>query len=597
MLNIEKIFVILSRKERIRSIYLLFLVISMALIDMIGIASVMPFIALLTNPEIIITNKIINFAFQKSSIFGVEDEHSFLILTGFFVFLLLIISIIVKALTAYFQSKYLRYCEYSLSKRLMKKYIYQPYSWFINQNSSEIGKTILSETGNVVARGLGPAVNLITNIIITLTLLLMLLYVDTKLTLTVAITVGLFYMTFYILIRKLLNKVAKKNFKNNGLKFKALLEAFSASKEVKAGGLEQIFINRFSKPAKSMAYNSALVDILSVLPRFALEAVAFGGLILVIIFYMLATDNIASVLPIIALYAFAGYRLMPAIQKIFTNITSLRVSGPVVNYLYNDLKNLDLNIDENPQDEFFFNESIKLKNIFYTYPKSSRTVLKNINLTIPAYTSVGIVGETGSGKTTTIDLILGLLEAQKGTLEIDGKIVNNKNRRAWQNLIGYVPQQIYLADSTISENIAFGVNKDEISQESVEEAAKIANLHKFIVNELPFQYQTIIGERGVRLSGGQRQRIGIARALYHKPKLLIFDEATSALDNITEKSVIEAIYNKDYKITKILIAHRLSTVKKCDKIFLFDKGELKTQGTFEELIKISDDFRESAKNH
>ena len=597
MLNIKKIFIILSRKERIRLIFLFFLIISMALIDMIGIASVMPFIALLTNPEIIITNKIINFAFQKSSIFGVEDEQSFLILTGFFVFLLLIISITVKALTAYFQSRYLRYCEYSLSKRLMKKYIYQPYSWFINQNSSEIGKTILSETGNLIGRGLGPALNLITNVIITLTLLLMLLYVDTKLTLTVAITVGLFYMTFYLLIRKLLNKVAKKNFKDNGFKFKALLEAFSASKEVKAGGLEQIFINRFSKPAKSMAYNSALIDILSVLPRFALEAIAFGGLILVIIFYMLASDNIASVLPIIALYAFAGYRLMPAIQKIFTNITYLRVSGPVINHLYNDLKNLDLKIDENPQDEFFFNESIKLKNIYYTYPKSSRTVLKNISLTIPAYTSVGIVGETGSGKTTTIDLILGLLEAQEGTLEIDGKIVNNKNRRAWQNLIGYVPQQIYLADTTISENIAFGANKEEISQESVEEAAKIANLHEFIVNELPLQYQTIIGERGARLSGGQRQRIGIARALYHKPKLLIFDEATSALDNITEKSVMEAIYNKDYKITKILIAHRLNTVKRCDKIFLFDKGELKTQGTFEELIKISDDFRESAKSH
>ncbi len=308
---------------------------------------------------------------------------------------------------------------------------------------------------------------------------------------------------------------------------------------------------------------------------------------------MLATDNITSVIPIIALYAFAGYRLMPAIQKIFTNITSLRVSGPAIIFVYNDLNTLNLEIDEKPSKKFFFNESIKLKNIFYKYPQSSRTVLKNINLTIPAYTSVGIVGETGSGKTTTIDLILGLLEAQKGTIEVDGKIINYKNRRAWQNTIGYVPQQIYLSDTTVSENIAFGLNEDEISQESVERAAKIANLHEFIVNELPSQYKTIIGERGVRLSGGQRQRIGIARALYHEPKLLIFDEATSALDNITEKSVMEAIYNKDYKITKILIAHRLSTVKKCDKIFLFDKGELKHEGNYQELIENSEKFRSS----
>ena len=258
----------------------------------------------------------------------------------------------------------------------------------------------------------------------------------------------------------------------------------------------------------------------------------------------------------------------------------LRISGPAIISLYDDLKKLNLKIDNNYNNEFFFNENIKLKDIFYAYPKSSRTALKSINLTIPAYTTVGIVGETGSGKTTVVDIILGLLDAQKGTLEIDGKIINNKNKRAWQNLIGYVPQQIYLADTTVSENIAFGLEADEINHENVERAAKIANLHEFILNELPSKYETTIGERGVRLSGGQRQRIGIARALYNEPKLLIFDEATSALDNTTEKSVMEAIYNEDYKTTKILIAHRLSTVKKCDKIFLFDKGELKHEGNF-----------------
>ena len=207
-----------------------------------------------------------------------------------------------------------------------------------------------------------------------------------------------------------------------------------------------------------------------------------------------------------------------------------------------------------------------------------------------------MVGETGSGKTTVIDIILGLLEAQEGVLQVDGKIINYENKRAWQNMIGYVPQQIYLADTTVSENIAFGLKSDEINHENVERAAKIANLHEFIINELPSQYQTTIGERGVRLSGGQRQRIGIARALYNEPKLLIFDEATSALDNTTERSVMEAIYNEDYKTTKILIAHRLSTVKKCDKIFLFDKGELKHEGNYQDLLKNSEKFRLSAKN-
>ena len=596
MLNTRKILFILSKKERRRGVYLFVLILFMALVDMLGIASIMPFIALLTNPEIVNTNDNLNFLYKKSTVYGVRNEQDFLILVGILVFFLLILSITIKAMTSYYQSKYIRHCEYSLSKRLFERYICQPYSWFLNQNSSYIGKTILSETGNVIGKGLSPALSLLSNIIIFLTLFFMLLYVDTKLTLLMAATVSSFYLIVYLLIRRLLNNIGKKNYINNELKFRALSEAFSATKEVKVGNLEKIFINRFSKPARSIAYNAALADILGLLPRFALEAITFGGLILIIIFYMLAAGNITTVLPVIALYAFAGYRLMPAIQKIFMSITSLRVSEPAITALYDDLKKLKLKIDQNHNNEFYFNESIKLKNIFYAYPKSSRTALKNINLRIPAYTSIGIVGETGSGKTTVIDIILGLLEAQKGVLEIDGKIINNENRTAWQSLIGYVPQQIYLADTSVSENIAFGLDVEEINHENVERAAKIANLHEFIINELPSKYQTVIGERGVRLSGGQRQRIGIARALYHRPKLLIFDEATSALDNTTERSVMDAMYNEDYKTTKILIAHRLTTVKKCDKIFLFDKGELKHEGNYQDLLKNSEKFRLSVKN-
>ena len=207
---------------------------------------------------------------------------------------------------------------------------------------------------------------------------------------------------------------------------------------------------------------------------------------------------------------------------------------------------------------------------------------------------MGLVGPTGSGKTTTVDIILGLLESQKGTLEVDGKIITQQNSRSWQRSIGYVPQQIFLADDTVAANIAFGLELKDINQEAVEEVAKIANLHNFVMEELPKQYQTTIGERGVRLSGGQRQRIGIARALYHRPKVLVLDEATSALDNQTEQAVMDAINNLAKHITIILIAHRLSTVKKCNQIFLLEKGEIKNQGTFEELINTNENFRKSA---
>ena len=250
----------------------------------------------------------------------------------------------------------------------------------------------------------------------------------------------------------------------------------------------------------------------------------------------------------------------------------------------------------NNKSSLSLNNHIILNNINYSYPKSSNNALKNIELKIPAKSTVGFVGATGSGKTTVIDIILGLLEAQEGNLQVDNKVIDDQNRKAWQRSIGYVPQEIYLADDTIAANIAFGKkNSKYIKQADVERAAKIANLHDFIIQELPNKYETKVGERGIRLSGGQRQRIGIARALYNKPQVLILDEATSALDNLTEQAVMDAVHNLGKDITIIMIAHRLSTVKECDIIFLLEKGELKAQGTFEKLIEINDKFRENAR--
>jgi ABC-type multidrug transport system fused ATPase/permease subunit len=315
--------------------------------------------------------------------------------------------------------------------------------------------------------------------------------------------------------------------------------------------------------------------------------VAFGGIIIVIIYYLVQTNNFINALPLISLYAFAGYRVLPALQKIYNSITLLRFMGPALDNLLQELKINQLKMTLKKGGSLPFKKSIRLKNIYYNYPNTKKLALKNINLEIFAHTTVGLVGTTGSGKTTIVDIILGLLDPQKGTLEIDGKIINNENKKSWQQTIGYVPQHIYLFDDTISSNIAFGINKENINQKSIERAAKVANLHEFIINDLPLGYKTIIGERGIRLSGGQRQRIGLARALYHNPKVLVLDEATSAMDNVTENSIMKEIYKLRKDTTIILIAHRLTTVKDCDVIFLLDKGKLKNQGTFQELIKRS----------
>ncbi len=568
----------------------------MALLDMIGVASILPFMAVLTNPSLIETNTILNKLFHFSAIIGVENNQQFIFALGVLVFALLIFSLIFKALTTYFQTRFVLMREFSVGKRLVEEYLHQPYTWFLSRHSADLGKTILSEVSGVIGNGLKPLLDLISKGLITIAIITLLILTDPMLALMVGFSLGAAYLLIFNFVRGFLGKIGKERLKNNQLRFMAVAEAFGAVKEVKVGGLEQTYIERFSKSAKTFAQNQSYATVIALLPRFALEAVAFGGIMLLILYLINQTGNFTNALPVISLYVFAGYRLIPALQQIYTSFTKLTFFGPALDNIYNDLKNLEeFNLDQK-QNFLSFDKEIKLKNIYYSYPNTSRTALKDISLSIPTKSIIGLVGVTGSGKTTVVDIILGLLEAQKGTLNVDSQVVTKKNSRAWQRSIGYVPQNIYLSDDTVAANIAFGTDLKFINHEAVVRASKIANLHDFVIDELPNQYQTTIGERGVRLSGGQRQRIGIARALYHNPKVLIFDEATSALDNLTEKAVMDAVNNLGKNKTIILIAHRLSTVKKCDKIFILENGKIKNEGIFEELVKVNDNFRINAKS-
>jgi ABC-type bacteriocin/lantibiotic exporter with double-glycine peptidase domain len=578
----KKLIFLLSSKEKKQAIWLLLMILIMAALDTIGVASIMPFVAVISNPSLVETNLLLNSFFKFSNIFGVVTMNDFLFLLGVLVFITLIISLSFKAVTVYFQLRFVRMCEYTISKRLVEGYLNQPYSWFLHRNSADLGKTILSEVSNVVTGGILTMMDFISKSMVAIALLSLLIIVDAKLALTVGLTLSIIYAFITKINRSFLSRIAIERIQANKERFIALSEALGAIKDIKISGLEKTYLKRFANPAQTFAKHQASSKIISQLPRYALEAVAFGGMLLVILYLMSKSGSFRAALPIITIYALAGYRLLPAIQSIYVCITSLRFVKPAIDSLSNDLKEVELT----KLSQSHIGHSIKLKNqisikdAFYEYPKSSRTALKNINLTIPAKSNIGLVGPTGSGKTTLVDIILGLLVLEKGRLEIDGKVINKNNLREWQSTIGYVPQHIYLADDTISSNIAFGIDQSKIDHKAVEQASKIANLHEFVLNELPNKYSTIIGERGTRLSGGQRQRIGIARALYNKPCLLVMDEATSALDSDTEKAVMDAINNLDKDITIILIAHRLNTVKNCDIIFELSKGELISQDTF-----------------
>ena len=584
MQTFKKLVFILTASERKSAIFLLIMIIIMALFEVIGVASILPFVTVLTSPNLIETNSILNWMFQTSNILGIENKDQFLLGLSAVVFVLLITSLAFKAFTTYLQIKFVQMRIFSLSKRLVEGYLNQEYSWFLSRHSADIGKTVLSEVDQVVGLGLSPLMDIIAKGIVTTTLIILLVVLDPKLAVVVGLSLGGAYFLFFYIIKNYLNRIGEKSLKYNELRFKSVSEAFGAAKEIKIGSLEKFYINLFSKAAKNYARLNASNMIVAQLPRFFLEAIAFGGILLIIFYIIAQTGSFNNALPIISLYVFAAYRLMPALQQIYSSFTRLTFVGPSLDKLYSDLKSIKKIDEDQYQGILPFNENITLKNVNYDYPNSSRTALRDISLSIPAKSMVGFIGPTGCGKTTTVDIILGLLEPQKGTLEIDGQKISKHNIRSWQRSIGYVPQHIYLSDDTVVSNIAFGIEDKKIDLGAVEKAAKIANLHEFVVDELPKKYQTTIGERGVRLSGGQRQRIGIARALYRNPKILILDEATSALDNQTEQEVMDSINNLSEEITVIIIAHRLNTLKKCNVIYKLNKGQIIDKLTFDELI-------------
>jgi ABC-type multidrug transport system fused ATPase/permease subunit len=402
--------------------------------------------------------------------------------------------------------------------------------------------------------------------------------------------------------RKYLAHFGQQRYLATGQRYRIAQEATGGIKDVKLLGLEDVYVRRFQVPSRQNARANTFRNVVSEAPRYLLQGVAFGGMLLMILVLLFAGDgqSLSGVLPLLAIYAFAGLRLLPAMQQIYNEITMIRFNKMALDSLHDDMAEIRLAQEEAlPSSEVRvepvrLTEKLELRDVHYSYPLAERPALRGLSFSIPARTTVGIVGGTGAGKTTAVDLILGLLELQQGCLEADGVPIGRGNLRAWQNTIGYVPQAIFLTDDTVAANIAFGLPAEKIDQAAVERAARIAELHDFVTGELPQGYATLVGERGVRLSGGQRQRIGIARALYHDPDVLIMDEATSALDNLTERAVMDAVHNLGHAKTIVLIAHRLTTVQACDTIFMMEHGRLVAQGTYDELLEKSGKFRAMA---
>ena len=423
---------------------------------------------------------------------------------------------------------------------------------------------------------------LLTECLVTMCILILLLTTAPLATLTSTILLGGSVFLFFKYFRQKISQLGKEQQEVSGTMIKWVNQGLGASKEVKVSGKEDFFIKSYAAQSQIKANNSVYMKMLEQVPRLFIETLLVTIVLLTMVIIVFQGTDTSVIVSTMALFAMAAFRIMPSITRIVALITTIRYSQPALKVVYEDLF---MNKELNNNDEFqykksfninkenrYFNDSIKLNKVSFRYPGQQDYSVKEVSLNIPIGHSVAFIGESGAGKTTLVDLILGLFAPETGTVLVDGKNLVDQ-RTQWQQKIGYIPQSIFLSDDTIRGNVGFGIDAEKIDDKEVWRALEQAQLKEF-VEKLPEKLETKVGERGVRISGGQRQRLGIARALYHNPEILFMDEATSALDNDTEKEIMKAIDSLKRDKTLIIIAHRLSTIENCDVVFKLNKGRL-----------------------
>jgi ATP-binding cassette subfamily C protein len=595
---VQQLYGVLTPRER-RNLLLLFaIVLIMAGLEVVSVASIMPLLSVASDPKTIYGNPFLKWTFET---FGFTDTQSFLIALGVGALLALVLSNAFIIFVTWLQNRYVWNRNHSISRRLLQSYLQQPYDYYLTKNSSNLSKNILEEAREVSVKMLRPALNGTARAIVALAIIVFLVYIDPVVAIVVAVILGGSYEGIYLLVRNKLDNIGERRVVANRTRYQSVSEVFGGIKEVKLRGKEDVFLDKFDQPSRLYARYQALNDVIATAPRYILDTVAFGSIILILVYLITVEGDIQQVVPMLGLYAFAGYRLMPALQKAFQGMAKARFNKAALDTLHRDLHQLRsaASLDEEDssravKEQLRLRDRIVVDRVTFAYPEADEPAIQSFSLEIPAKSIVGFVGKTGSGKTTAVDLLLGLLRPDEGEIRIDGLSLNEENNlHGWRRNVGYVPQNIYLSDDSIAQNIAFGIPRDELDHEAVREAVRSAQLEEY-VEKLPDGLETLVGERGVKLSGGQRQRIGIARALYHGPSVIFFDEATSALDRETEQAVMDAVYALGETRTVIMISHRLSTVRQADLIFMLEDGRLIGEGTFRDLSQKNSAFRKMA---
>lgn len=565
--SLKQLWQILSPLDKRKVIYVFILVMGMAFIESAGVISIMPFLAVLSNPNVVESNSYLK---QLYDFTGAANKQNFILYLGFLSLFVVICSTVFKIVTQYAVNRFASLQRHYFSTRLLKTYLQQNYEFFIQRNSATLAKNILSEVDQLIWTMILPALTLMSYGVVLLSMVGILLLYDPLMAIATAFVLGLFYASIYMLVRKKLTQIGQEFTQANKERYQTCQEALAGIKDVMINNAEHGYIKQFEESSRVFARHIATRETLGQVPLNIIETIGYGCLIGLAMLLVVSGKEVSHILPVLGLYGFAAYRMLPAAQNMYRAISQIKFSEQVLSVLKPEFaleKDELKHIEKDSIQYLKFENSIRLENISFAYPNRMESpILNNFSLEVKKNASLGIVGKSGSGKSTLMDIMLGLLFPQQGKVYIDDVELTADNITQWRDLVGYVPQNIYLADKSIAENIAFGVAKIDIDLKRVEFVARQAQIDNFIQNQLPLGYHTLVGERGVMLSGGQRQRIGIARALYKNPQVLFMDEATSALDTETEQAVNEAIQNLNGKMTMVIIAHRESAVAQCNQI-------------------------------
>jgi ABC-type multidrug transport system fused ATPase/permease subunit len=579
---LSRILSLLTQVEKRKAWFLLLLMFAGMLLETMSIGLVVPLIGLMMQDDIAIKYPVIS---PVLAYFNNPSQTELIVAAMAFLIIIYLIKSAFLAFSIWKQTSFAYKLQGRVSEQLFNLYLRQPYTFHLHKNSADLIRNATSEV-TLFTLVINALLLLITEIMVLIGIAAILIYIEPMgavVVVSVLVVAGLFFNRF---TRNRVLRWGKARQHHDGLRIQHLQQGLGGVKEVKLYGRENDFLQQFSLHNYESARTNGNQVMIQQFPRLGLEFLAIFGLAMLVFIMTFNDVELATIVPTLGLFAAAAFRLMPSANRLLGALQTLRFHSPVIDILSKELKDNAV-LEGTPTSSIShkikrFDQTIEFKQVSYTYAGASVKALDNVSLTITKGETIGIIGASGSGKSTLIDILLGLLHASQGAVEIDG-IKLGEDVKVWQSQIGYVPQSIYLTDDSLKSNVAFGLPKDRIDDASVLRAIAAAQLTDFI-NLLPDGIETIVGERGIRLSGGQRQRIGIARALYHNPEVLVLDEATSALDSETEHDVMQAIYALHKTKTIIIIAHRLSTVEKCDKLFQLDMGKLVATGLPRDLL-------------